>query len=244
MTSRKSSLEWGAFYCKDEVMNRIYRQGGDIHAATTSVIFGCSYEEAQDKHNPLYKERRTIAKNVNFGTFYGLFPKGLQKTLKFKAGIEKTEQECRDIIENLKSGYRGLSTWQANTIAEAYRTTYSETYLGRRRYLPGIRSDNFSVKSFAQRCALNTPIQGTAADILKLSVGRILKGLDKRPWLKPILQIHDELTFIIPEDKLKEAVIFIKGCMEAKPFEEFNLPLITEASAGKTFGTMEELEDI
>lgn len=237
-------LRVGAFYCKDEVMNRIYRQGGDIHAATTSVIFGCSYEEAQDKHNPLYKERRTIAKNVNFGTFYGLFPKGLQKTLKFKAGIEKTEQECRDIIENLKSGYRGLSTWQANTIAEAYRTTYSETYLGRRRYLPGIRSDNFSVKSFAQRCALNTPIQGTAADILKLSVGRILKGLDKRPWLKPILQIHDELTFIIPEDKLKEAVIFIKGCMEAKPFEEFNLPLIAEASAGKTFGTMEELEDI
>lgn len=237
-------LRVGAFYCKDEVMNRIYRQGGDIHAATTSVIFGCSYEEAQDKHNPLYKERRTIAKNVNFGTFYGLFPKGLQKTLKFKAGIEKTEQECRDIIENLKSGYRGLSTWQANTIAEAYRTTYSETYPGRRRYLPGIRSDNFSVKSFAQRCALNTPIQGTAADILKLSVGRILRGLDKRPWLKPILQIHDELTFIIPEDKLKEAVIFIKGCMESKPFEEFNLPLIAEASAGKTFGTMEELEDI
>ena len=237
-------LRVGAFYCKDEVMNRIYRQGGDIHAATTSVIFGCSYEEAQDKHNPLYKERRTIAKNVNFGTFYGLFPKGLQKTLKFKAGIEKTEQECRDIIENLKSGYRGLSVWQTNTITEAYRTTYSETYLGRRRYLPGIRSDNFSVKSFAQRCALNTPIQGTAADILKLSVGQILKGLDKRPWLKPILQIHDELTFIIPEDKLKEAVIFIKECMEAKPFEEFNLPLIAEASAGKTFGTMEELEDI
>ena len=100
------------------------------------------------------------------------------------------------------------------------------------------------MKSFAQRCALNTPIQGTAADILKLSVGRILKGLDKRPWLKPILQIHDELTFIIPEDKLKEAVIFIKDCMEAKPFKEFNLPLIAEASAGKTFGTMEELEDI
>lgn len=237
-------LRVGAFYCKDEVMNRIYRHGGDIHAATTSVIFGCSYEEAQNKHNPLYKERRTIAKNVNFGTFYGLYPKGLQRTLKFKAGIEKTEQECRDIIENLKSGYRGLSIWQANTTAEAYRTAYSETYLGRRRYLPGIRSGDFSVKSFAQRCALNTPIQGTAADILKLAVGRILKGLGERPWLKPILQIHDELTFIIPEDKLREAVKFIKGCMEAKPFEEFDLPLIAEASAGKTFGNMEDLEDI
>lgn len=72
-------LRVGAFYCKDEVMNRIYRQGGDIHAATTSVIFGCSYEEAQDKHNPLYKERRTIAKNVNFGTFYGLFLKDCKR---------------------------------------------------------------------------------------------------------------------------------------------------------------------
>lgn len=236
-------LRVGAFYCRDAVMMDTYRRGGDIHAATTSVIFGCSYDEAQDKHRAEFKEQRTIAKNVNFGTFYGLFPRGLQKTLKFKAGVEKTENECAEIINNLKAGYRGLTAWQTETKADAFRKIYSETWLGRRRYLPGIRSDNWGTQSFAERCALNTPIQGTAADILKLAIGRILEGLPQRPWLKPILQIHDELTFIIPKEKLREAVEFIKVCMEAQPFPEFDLPLVAEASAGETFGSMDELED-
>ncbi len=236
-------LRVGAFYCRDEVMMDTYRKNGDIHAATTSVIFGVSYEEAQDKHSENYKEHRTIAKNVNFGTFYGLFPRGLQKTLKFKAGVEKSVSECEEILESLKHGYKGLTAWQEETKAEAARRMYSETWLGRRRYLPSITSDNWGQKSFAERCALNTPIQGTAADILKLAITRILAGLPEREWLKPILQIHDELTFIIPEDRLSEAVAFIRDCMEEKPFPEFDLPLIAEASAGPTFGMMEELED-
>lgn len=237
-------LRVGAFYCRDKVMMDTYKRGGDIHAATTSVIFGVSYDEAQDKHSSDYKEHRTIAKNVNFGTFYGLFPRGLQKTLKFKAGVEKTKAECAEIINNLKAGYRGLTAWQEETKADAVRKMYSETWVGRRRYLPGVRSDNWGVKSFAERCALNTPIQGTAADILKLAIKRIMCGLAERDWLKPILQIHDELTFIIPKDKLTEAVRFIKECMEEQPFPEFDLPLVAEASAGETFGTMEELEDV
>ena len=236
-------LRVGAFYCRDEVMMDTYRKNGDIHAATSSVIFGVSYEEAQDKHSENYKEHRTIAKNVNFGTFYGLFPRELQKTLKFKAGVEKSVSECEEILFNLKHGYKGLTAWQEETKAEAARRMYSETWLGRRRYLPGITSDNWGQKSFAERCALNTPIQGTAADILKLAITRILAGLPEREWLKPILQIHDELTFIIPEDRLSEAVAFIRACMEEKPFPEFDLPLIAEASAGPTFGMMEELED-
>jgi DNA polymerase-1 len=236
-------LRVGAFYCRDERMLDTYRKNGDIHAATTSVIFGVSYEEAQDKHSDNYKEHRTIAKNVNFGTFYGLFPRGLQKTLKFKAGVEKSVSECEEILFNLKHGYKGLTAWQEETKADAARRMYYETWLGRRRYLPGITSDNWGQKSFVERCALNTPIQGTAADILKLAITRILAGLPEREWLKPILQIHDELTFIIPEDRLKEAVAFIRACMEEKPFPEFDLPLIAEASAGPTFGMMEELED-
>lgn len=236
-------LRVGAFYCRDEVMMDTYRKNGDIHAATTSVIFGVSYEEAQDKHSENYKEHRTIAKNVNFGTFYGLFPRGLQKTLKFKAGVEKSVSECEEILFNLKHGYKGLTAWQEETKAEAARRMYSETRLGRRRYLPGITSDNWGQKSFAERCSLNTPIQGTAADILKLAITRLLAGLPEREWLKPILQIHDELTFIIPEDRLSEAVAFIRACMEEKPFPEFDLPLVAEASVGPTFGQMEELED-
>lgn len=236
-------LRVGAFYCRDEVMMDTYRKNGDIHAATTSVIFGVSYEEAQDKHSENYKEHRTIAKNVNFGTFYGLFPRGLQKTLKFKAGIEKSVSECEEILFNLKHGYKGLTAWQEETKAEATRRMYSETRLGRRRYLPAITSDDWGKKSFAERCSLNTPIQGTAADILKLAIVRILAGLPEREWLKPILQIHDELTFIIPADRLTEAVAFIRECMEEQPFPEFDLPLVAEASAGPTFGQMEELED-
>ena len=220
-----------------------YRKGGDIHAATTSVIFGISYDEALNKHAENYKERRTIAKNVNFGTFYGLFPGGLQKTLKFKAGIEKSVDECEGIIRSLKAGYPALTAWQEETKSDAARRMYSETWLGRRRYLPDIRSNEWGKKSFAERCSMNTPIQGTAADIIKLSLERILGGLPERPWLRPILQIHDELTFIVPEDMLSEAVSYIKACMEPQPFPEFDLPLKAEASAGRTFGTMEELED-
>ena len=236
-------LRVGSFYCRDEKMLETYRNGGDIHAQTTSVLFGVSYEEAQDKHSANYKEHRTIAKNVNFGTFYGLFPRGLQRTLKFKAGIEKSVSECEEILESLKRGYKGLTTWQAETKAIAAKRMYSETWLGRRRYLPGIASDDWGKKSFAERCALNTPIQGTAADILKLAITRILTGLSEREWLRPILQIHDELTFIIPVDRLSEAVAFVRQCMEEKPFPEFDLPLIAEASAGPTFGTMEEWEE-
>ena len=236
-------LRVGAIYCRDKTMMETYQNGGDIHAATTAVIFGCTYAEAQNKHRPEYKEQRTIAKNVNFGTFYGLFPKGLQSTLKFKAGVEKSIPECEEIIRNLKAGYPALTGWQNETKMIAKQKLYTETWLGRRRYLPNIRSDNWGLQSFAERCALNTPIQGTAADILKLAIVRILEGLPSRPWLRPILQIHDELTFLIPKDRLQEAVAFVKGCMEQQPFPEFDLPLVAEASAGESFGNLEELEE-
>ena len=119
---------------------------------------------------------------------------------------------------------------------------YTETYLGRRRYLPHILSSNWNKKSFAERQALNTPIQGTAADILKLSIVRILGGLPDRLWLKPLLQIHDELMFELPKERLHEAVEFIKNCMEAQPFKEFDIPLVAEAAIGTRFGSLKEME--
>ena len=237
-------LRVGSQYCRDKVMMETYQKNGDIHAATTAAIFSIPYEQALDKHDPDYKERRTIAKNCNFGVFYGLFPRGLQKTLKFKAGLEKSVEDCEQIIASLKAGYPALSVWQEDVKADAHWKKYTETAFGRRRYLPNIDSDDWGKRSFAERCAMNTPIQGTAADIIKLAMGRILAGLPERPWLKPILQIHDELTFILPEEKLTEAVAFIKACMEPQPYPEFSLPLVAEASAGRSFGTMEELEDL
>lgn len=236
-------LRVGAFYCRDEVMMETYRNGGDIHDATTEVIFGIDVGEI-DKQSDVYKEQRTIAKGCNFGVFFGLFPKGLQSNLRFKAGVQKTIEECDEIINNLKAGYQALTRWQADVIQKATSKRYTETWLGRRRYLPDITHDEWGKKSFAQRCALNTPIQGTAADILKLAIVRILLGLDARPWLMPILQIHDELTFIVPTDKVEEAVGHIRECMEQQPFEEFDLPLVAEASAGENFADMLELEGI
>lgn len=236
-------LRVGAFYCRDKRMLETYRTGGDIHAQTTSVIYRIPFEEAADKNAPHYKERRTIAKNCNFGVFYGLFPTGLQRTLKFKAGLNPTLSECETIIQNLKSGYPGLAKWQDEVKKRAAVSCYTETWLGRRRYLLGIRSSDWGKKSFAERCALNTPIQGTAADILKLACGRIISGLPERLWLKPLLQIHDELVFELPEDKADEAVVFIKECMETQPFPEFDVPIVAEASVGRNFGEMKEMED-
>jgi DNA polymerase-1 len=234
-------LRVGAFYCRDEKMLETYRTGGDIHAQTTAVIYSVPFEEAADKNAEHYKERRTIAKNCNFGTFFGLFPKGLQRTLKFKAGLNTPLSDCEKIIANLKAGYPALTHWQEETKSRAGFRRCTETWLGRRRYLPNIASTDWGKKSFAERCALNTPIQGTAADILKLALARIIAGLPERIWLRPLLQIHDELVFELPGEKVSEAVAFIKECMETQPFGEFDVPIIAEAAIGTRFGEMEEL---
>lgn len=235
-------LRVGAFYCRDDRMLETYRNNGDIHAQTTSVIFRIPYAQAADKHAADYKERRTIAKNVNFGVFYGLFSRGLQRTLRFKAGLHATLLECETIIGSLKAGYPLLTQWQAQEKRNTAGRQYTETFLGRRRYLPDIRSQDWGKRSFAERCALNTPIQGTAADILKLALGRLLTGLPERPWLKPLLQIHDELVFELPEERLEEAVAFIRGCMEQQPFPAFDVPILAEAAYGTDFGHMTEID--
>jgi DNA polymerase-1 len=111
-----------------------------------------------------------------------------------------------------------------------------ETWLGRRRYLPDIASADWGKKSFAERCALNTPIQGTAADILKLALGRIIEGLPQRLWLRPVLQIHDELVFEVPEDKVREAAAFVKGCMEDGLLKNLTCRSLRKLRPGKGLG--------
>ena len=231
-------LRVGAFYCRDEKMLETYRAGGDIHAQTTAVIYHIPFEQAADKSADGYSDKRTIAKNCNFGVFFGLFAKGLQRNLKFKAGLNTPLSECEKIISNLKAGYPALTQWQDDTKAQAGTKRYTETWLGRRRYLPGIASKDWGKKSFAERCALNTPIQGTAADILKLSLGRIILGLPEKPWLRPLLQVHDELVFEVPVDRVSEAVTFIKACMEEQPFSDFDIPIIADAAVGARFGEL------
>ena len=234
-------LRVGAFYCRDPHMLETYRRGGDIHAKTTSIIYGIPFEEAVDKSAPQYKERRTIGKACNFGVFFGLFPFGLQRNLRFKAGLNKTLPECERIIANLKAGYPRLTQWQEEAVARAGHYKYSETWLGRRRYLSRLFSDDRGERQYAQRCALNTPIQGTAADILKLALGRMLPELAARPWLRPLLQIHDELVFEVPCERIEEATALIKANMEAQPFRDFDVPIVAEAAYGPNFGEMVEM---
>lgn len=237
-------LRVGAFYCRDERMLETYLGGGDIHASTTAVIFNIPVSEANCKENPDYKERRTIAKNVNFGTFYGLFPRGLQRTLKFKAGLDKSLSDCEEIISNLKTGYPGLVEWQQRTIREARMNGCSETAFGRRRYLPNINDrQDWSKRSFAERCALNTPIQGTAAEILKLAMGELIALLKDKPYIRPILQIHDELLFEVDDGHEQEAIQLIRKAMERKPFDRFDVPIVAEGEHGSCFGQLYELED-
>jgi len=237
-------LRVGAFYCRDEKMMDTYRSGGDIHAQTTSVIFNIPIREAVDKDNPDYKERRTIAKNVNFGTFYGLFPRGLQQTLKFKAGLDKPVSDCEAIIENLKAGYPALTEWQQATIRAARLNGYSETSFGRRRYLPNINNRaDWGKRSFAERCSMNTPIQGTAAEILKLAMKKLIIELKNRPYIRPILQIHDELLFEVVEGYEAEAIHIIRTAMEAQPFAEFDIPIVAEGEHGYCFGKLKGLEE-
>lgn len=235
-------LRVGAWYCQDTKMLEVYQGGGDIHAQTTAVIYGISFDEAADKNAPHYKERRSIAKNCNFGVFYGLFAAGLQRNLK-KAGIDKTKAECETIIANLKDGYPCLAEWQQETKQVAARNGYSETALGRRRILKGIHSGDWGTKSYWERCALNTPIQGTAADVLKIAMVRLLAGLKERPFIKPLLTIHDEILFEVPADRAAEAARFICACMEAQPFWGFDVPLLAEGATGVRFGELEELDE-
>lgn len=235
-------LRVGAFYCRDEKMLETYRGGGDIHAQTTSVIYHIPVEQAADKNAENYKERRTIAKNCNFGVFYGLFPRGLQNTLKFKAGLDASFEDCEEIIANLKAGYPQLSLWQEVVKRQAKVRRYSETWLGRRRYLPNITSEDWGKKSFAERCAMNTPIQGTAADIVKLAMARIVEVLPEYPWILPVLTVHDSLVFYVPEDKVLEAGRLIKALMEKQPFPEFDVPLVAEAAAGVNYGDLADME--
>lgn len=235
-------LRVGAFYCRDEKMLETYREGGDIHARTTSVIYRIPVEQAADKNAADYKERRTIAKNCNFGVFYGLFPRGLQKTLKFKAGLDTGLETCEKIIANLKAGYPRLALWQEAVKRQVRACRYSETWLGRRRYLPNIVSEDWGKKSFAERCAMNTPIQGTAADIVKLAMARIIVELPDYSWIHPVLTVHDSLVFYVPEERVMEAGRLIKGLMEKQPVPEFDVPLVAEVAAGKNYGELADME--
>jgi DNA polymerase-1 len=153
-----------AYLSRDEHLLDIYVSGKDLHAMTTAAVFQIPLGEALDKSNPQYKHRRTVAKATFFGFMYGMYSKTLQRNLKVSAGIDVTVDEAKLFLENLKKSYPTLTAWQKNTVREAKRSAYAETALGRRRYVPLIRSTDFIKSGNAERSALNHGVQGLAAD--------------------------------------------------------------------------------
>ena len=231
-------LRIGAWFTQDPNMLAVYQTGGDIHAVTTAAVYRISLDEAQDSSHPHYKARRTVAKNINFGIIYGLNPRGLRDILRLKAGLTLSLEACEAMIFNLKLTYPELAPWQERVRQDArYRETV-DTALGRRRCLPGINAPDLGLQGHLERAALNHPIQGTAADILKLAMVRLEAGLSVRPFIQPLLTVHDEIVFEVETPRLGAAIPWIVAVMEARPFAAFDVPLAVEVTVGQRYGTM------
>ena len=175
-----------------------FRRGEDIHASTASLMFEVPINEVDS-------EMRRIAKVLNFGVIYGLSPHGISQQTGF------TREQGREFIDTYFAKYPGISEYLETVKVQARADQYVETALGRRRYLPDINSPNFNTRGAAERMAINMPIQGTAADIMKLAMVRVQRRLDAEEMrTKMLLQVHDELVFETPREELDalQALVF------------------------------------
>jgi DNA polymerase-1 len=205
----------------DEHMIAAFNSGADIHAATAARVFGVKIEDVD-------REMRSRAKAVNFGIIYGQSAFGLSQNLNIKRG------EAKDIIDSYFAKYPGIRNYMHQSVELAREKGYVETILGRRRYLPDIRSGNAVVRGFAERNAINAPIQGSAADIIKRAMIDIQHELSKKPLRsKMILQVHDELVFDCHRDELEEMRSMVIDKMQmAYPL---SVPLKVDAGTGENW---------
>lgn len=207
----------------DENMCEAFRLGKDIHTATAAKVYGIDESEVT-------KEMRYKAKSVNFGIIYGQGAFGLADNL----GISRTE--AKTIIDNYKKEFSGITTYMESTINFAKEKGYVETLMGRKRWLRDINSSNFTVRGFAERNAINSPIQGTAADMIKLAMIKVHKEIKKHGFKsKMILQVHDELIFDALESEANELKALILENMEAALPLPNKVPVVAEAGIGNNW---------
>ncbi len=201
-------------------MKAAFLEGQDIHASTAMRVFGI--EKAED----VTPNMRRQAKAVNFGIVYGISDYGLSQNL----GISR--KAAQQYIDTYFEKYPGVKEYMERIVREAKDQGYVETLYHRRRYLPDINSRNYNIRSFAERTAINTPIQGSAADILKIAMIELDKRL-KETGLQAtmLLQVHDELVFEVPEKELESLDKLVKEVMEQAV--SLHVPLITDSSWGK-----------
>ena len=207
----------------DHNMCEAFKNGKDIHTATAARVFGVAEEEVT-------KEMRYKAKSVNFGIIYGQGAFGLAENL----GVSRTE--AKEIIDNYKKEFSGITQYMENTIQFAQKNGYVETLMGRKRWLKDIGSSNFTVRGFAERNAINSPIQGTAADMVKLAMIAIHREMkEKKMASKMILQVHDELVFdAVPEELLVLEPLILNNMKLALPLPN-QVPLEAELGKGKNW---------
>ena len=205
----------------DPGMQEAFQQGIDIHTATAAKVWGVAIEDVD-------KEMRRKAKTVNFGIIYGISAFGLSQ----RVGISRGE--AKEIIENYFKQFGGIKRYMDETVNKARENGYVETILGRRRYMRDINSANAVMRGFAERNAINAPIQGSAADMIKVAMIHIHNWLnDEKLKTRMILQVHDELLFDVPNDELELVEAKIKYLMENSM--PLGIPVVVESGTGNNW---------
>ncbi|WP_281658320.1 DNA polymerase I [Halobacillus sp. Cin3] len=205
----------------DEKLIEAFREDKDIHTQTASEVFGVPASDVTG-------EMRRQAKAVNFGIVYGISDYGLSQSL----GISRKEAQA--FIDKYLESYPGVKTYMEESVREAKETGYVRTFMNRRRYLPDITSRNFNKRSFAERTAMNTPIQGSAADVIKKAMIDLEEKLqEEKMEARVLLQVHDELIIEAPEAEIKKLETLVADVMENTV--ELDVPLKVDSSYGNTW---------
>lgn len=205
----------------DEHLVRAFNEGEDFHAETAARVFGVPVSEVTP-------DLRSRAKAVNFGIVYGQQAYGLSQSMHISMA------EARDMIDRYYEAYPGVRTFLDNVVARAKQTGYAETMYGRRRHIPELKAKNPQLRGFGERTAMNHPMQGTAADIIKIAMARVSRRLEEEGFAAHmILQVHDELDFECPIDEVERLTTMVRDVMEH--VVDLRVPLIAEASTGITW---------
>jgi DNA polymerase-1 len=202
----------------DPLLVEAFERGGDIHRQTAAVIFGVPDQEVTS-------EMRARAKTINFGTIYGQGPFALARMLSI------SQDEAKRFIAEYFQRFAGVRAWLDRTVAEARQRGYTETIFKRRRYIPELKDKNFNMRAFGERTATNSPLQGSAADLIKVAMIRIAAGLaERRLETRMLLQVHDELVFEVPTRERETAAALVKQEMEGAA--QLRVPLIVSVGTG------------
>jgi DNA polymerase-1 len=217
-----------AALAEDAIMIEVFKNGEDIHRATAAVINGVPLAEVT-------KEMRSAAKAINFGVLYGQGAYGLS------AQTGMTQFEAKEFIAKYFEKFEGVKKYMDAVLEKAKETGYVETFFGRRRYIPELNSQNFQLRNSGERMAINMPVQGTAADIMKLGMIEMYKRLREcKEWasgeIKMILQVHDEIVVEAKEGLEEKVSAIMKKAMEE--VIELSVPIVVEVSVGKRWGDL------